>query len=130
MTRPLQLTMKTSFLGLLSLLGGSSLFAEDFTFNIPYSMHALPSEVQTMRITCRVYDAKDEVIAVGDKDIAIPSGGDTGDRTVQLKFNAHPGRNAESAVRYVCSLWDPLGRSIPLDPAEPSKLVATGLIKR
>jgi hypothetical protein len=122
--------MKSSLLGLLVLLGGSSLFGEDFTFNIPYSAHSLPPEVQIMRITCRVYDAKGEVIATGDKDIAIPWGGHTGDRTVQLKFNAHPGKKADSAVRYVCSLWDPLGKSITLDPAETSKLVAIGEIKR
>jgi hypothetical protein len=122
--------MRTSFICFLTLFGGSSLLAEDFTFNIPYSTHALPPTVQTMRITCRVYDAKDEVIAVGNKDIAIPSSGDTGNRTVQLKFNANAGRQAESGVRYVCSLWDPAGRSITLDPAEPSKLVATGQITR
>jgi hypothetical protein len=122
--------MKTIPLSLFVLLGASSTFAQDFTFNIPYSTHALPSEIQSLRITCRVYDAAGQLIASGDQDIAIPTGGDSGLRTAQVKFNATAGKKAESGVRYVCSLWDPLGRSIPLDPAEPSKLVASGPITR
>ncbi len=117
---------------LLLLLGSPFLHAEDFTFNIPYNTYALPPDVRLMRITCVVYDSADaygNVVAIADKDITIPGGGDSGTRTIQLKFNANPGMKPEAGISYKCTIYEPFNKFIAQSSTRPSRTEVTGPIK-
>ncbi len=119
----------------LSLLLFSSpfLFAEDFTFNIPYNTYAIPQEIKLMRIQCVVYDSADQYgnqVAFAEQDISIPPGGDSGTRTIQLKFNANPGVKPEKGISYKCTIYEPFNKFIAQSSIRPGRIEVLGLIKR
>jgi hypothetical protein len=106
--------------------------AEDFTFDVPYNISGLPSAIKTMRITCVALDAGGATVGIGDKDVSIPVGGDSGNRSVRIAFNAQAGKQARQATRYRCTLYEPNAVFIAqsADPANRSILVVEGAIRR
>jgi hypothetical protein len=102
--------------------------AEHFTFKVPYSISGLPDDINKMRIGCVALDQSMKEVGAGEQDVTIPVGGDTGNRIVVIRFNAHPGKRPETAVSYRCQMWEPFAKFFT--QKEGTRLRVEGPIRR
>jgi hypothetical protein len=106
-------------------------FAYDFTFTVPIQFSGLPSDVYQFALSCDAELASGLPVGHALRMVPITGGGYSGD--VTLQFNADPGRDPATAVRYSCSAYffgrDPPGAVGPryfYDPSSPTFPLVAG----
>ena len=83
-------------------IGPGAVFAEDFTFNIPIELRNLPPELNKWILQASVADQYGRPIGRGEL-IFNTSGPYV--KTVQIKFNANPGKLPADAVKWQAILF-------------------------
>jgi hypothetical protein len=82
--------------------------AEDFTFNVGVNLSNLHEDVAKVLVACSplrpLPTGGDLVLGQGSKELIVPANGII-NTTVQLKFNANPGKNPGDAESYTCLMW-------------------------
>jgi hypothetical protein len=84
----------------------SNAFAEDFTFNVPVELHNIPPNLYKWVIRINVVDKYNQIVGSKDNYFTIPAA--FGNvikplefvQTIQVKFNAEPGKVPADAVHY------------------------------
>jgi hypothetical protein len=84
----------------------SGLLAEDFTFNVPVELHNIPANLNKWVIRINVVDKYNQIVGSKDNYFTVPAAfGNVSKplefvQTIQIKFNAEPGKVPADAVHY------------------------------
>jgi hypothetical protein len=81
--------------------------AEDFTFNVPVNFSNIHEEADRIMVSCKVFKGQilsnEGLIGNSAKFEDVPGNGNL-NKTIQVKFNAHPNKNRAEADNYECSM--------------------------